>query len=132
VLCGTAKSWAEDGGDAGYTDAMELLDLGLHLIGDESEEVSQKFSLPACRGGLKARAYWCLGYTTCDSPAITSCSDAFSPLSLVPAVTIVSGSRGHPMEPMWLVDWSGAKVVSHGATVVSHGANVVVDWSGAP
>lgn len=34
-----AKSWAEDGGEAGYTDAMELLDLGLHLIGDESEEV---------------------------------------------------------------------------------------------
>ena len=34
-----AKSWAEDGGESGYTDAMELLDLGLHLIGDESEEV---------------------------------------------------------------------------------------------
>ena len=35
-----AKSWAEDGEEAGYTDAMELLDLGLHLIGDESEEAS--------------------------------------------------------------------------------------------
>ena len=34
-----AKCWAEDGGEAGYSDAMELLDLGLHLIGDESEEV---------------------------------------------------------------------------------------------
>lgn len=38
-----AKSWAEDGGEAGYTDAMELLDLGLHLIGDESEEVTSLF-----------------------------------------------------------------------------------------
>lgn len=42
-MCGAAKSWAEDGGDAGYTDAMELLDLGLHLIGDESEEVNPFF-----------------------------------------------------------------------------------------
>ena len=43
-----AKSWAEDGGEAGYTDAMELLDLGLHLIGDESEEVS--LSIGVCCG----------------------------------------------------------------------------------
>ena len=44
-----AKSWAEDGGESGYTDAMELLDLGLHLIGDESEEVDSSSSSPLPR-----------------------------------------------------------------------------------
>ena len=35
--------WAKDGAEKGYADALELLDLALHLVGDEVGVHRQNF-----------------------------------------------------------------------------------------